>query len=205
MAFRHQPVDALAHFLPEGAYPYIRQYLNQYPVTLTITKSRATKYGDYSFQHQRHKISINGNLNPYEFLITLLHELAHLITFLRHERNVAPHGIEWKNCYAGLLKEFMALKIFPDTLVTALEKHLTHMKATHCNDPALTKALQAYNAHPNNCSYVSDFPVGAIFHTKQGEPFQILAKLRTRYRCQSLVTKYIYLFPGMYEVQQSKS
>ena len=42
--------------------------------------------------YNNHRISVNGNLNKYSFLITLIHELAHLLTFTQYKNRVDPHG-----------------------------------------------------------------------------------------------------------------
>jgi len=75
------PLNALNAYLPDGAFAPVVALINQYKVHLTVTKARKSVLGDYrhAFQGANHKISVNGNLNKYEFLITLLHELAHLL------------------------------------------------------------------------------------------------------------------------------
>lgn len=201
MAYIQKHINALTAFIPEPAYPLLLHYLKTYRVDLTITKSRKSRYGDYTFdpQSRRHKISVNGTLNPYEFLITLLHELAHLVTFVRYQYTVAPHGAEWKNNFSKILKEFMKLDFFPEDILQALERHINNVKATQCRDEKLAKVLQSYNEYP--AVHVSDIGVGNMFLLENGEQYRILEKLRTRYKCLSLQDHRIYLFPGLYEVQ----
>lgn len=200
MTYIKKNIHSLTAFIPEPAYPMLLHYLKTYRVDLTITKSRKSRYGDYSFdpQSRRHKISVNGTLNPYEFLITLLHEIAHLVTFVQHQYSVAPHGAEWKNNFSKILKEFMKLDLFPKDILQALERHINHVKATQCRDEKLAKVLQSYNEYP--AVHVSDIGVGNIFLLENGEQYRILEKLRTRYKCLSLQDNRIYLFPGLYEV-----
>lgn len=202
MALKSHRLDALAQFLPSGAYPLVLKYLRLYPVQLSITKSRATKYGDYSFHTLRleHKITINGNLNVYEFLITLLHELAHLITFVQYKNKVAPHGEEWKNNYRFILTEFINTSIFPISIQEALINHMNNLKASHCHDPILTKVLHQFNP-PSELVFINELNIGSQFKTDKNEIFEILEKRRTRYRCQSLSNKKIYLFPGLFQVK----
>lgn len=201
MAYIKKSIHSLTTFIPEPAYPLLLHYLKTYRVDLTITKSRKSRYGDYSFdpRSQRHKISVNGTLNPYEFLITLLHELAHLVTFVQYQYTVAPHGVEWKNNFSRILKEFMKLDLFPQDILQALESHINNVKATQCRDEKLAKILQSYNEYP--AVHVSDIGVGNTFLLENGEQYRILEKLRTRYKCLSLRDNRIYLFPGLYEVQ----
>ena len=90
MAAIEHPLHDLAEFLPEGSFDHVVQYLYQYKVHLTVARSRKTVLGDYrhAFRGNNHRISVNGNLNKYEFLITLLHELAHLLTFEQYKNTV---------------------------------------------------------------------------------------------------------------------
>ena len=93
----------------------VLNYLRQYKVHLTVAKERKSILGDYRHRthHDNHRISVNGNLNKYSFLITLLHELAHLLTFEQFGNNVMAHGREWKMIYAQLLDQFLKHHVFP--------------------------------------------------------------------------------------------
>ena len=99
MAKKEAPLTYLRQFIPEAAVARVLQYLHQYNVHLTITRERKTVLGDYrhATHHQTHRISVNSNLNKFSFLITLIHELAHLVTFNAHGHRVQAHGREWKN------------------------------------------------------------------------------------------------------------
>ncbi|MEO7767361.1 MAG: SprT-like domain-containing protein, partial [Ferruginibacter sp.] len=103
------PLHQLKQYLPVGSFDEVSQYLQQYQVQLTITRERKSVLGDYrnSFADKNHRISVNGNLNPYAFLITLLHELAHLFTYERFGNKVMAHGQEWKNEYSKVLARFL--------------------------------------------------------------------------------------------------
>ena len=39
---------------------------------------------------------MNNNLNKYSFLITITHEIAHMMIWEKHQNKVDPHGEEWK-------------------------------------------------------------------------------------------------------------
>ena len=108
--------DVLQNFLPDNTYTYIVPFIEQYTIHLTITKDRKQVLGDYrnpTPDKPFHRISINGTLNKYSFLITLLHEIAHLITFVHHQHKVSPHGKEWKSFFSNLLAPLMGKNIFP--------------------------------------------------------------------------------------------
>ena len=117
MAKVEHPLEALRQFLPEGSFDPVVQLIHQYKVHLTVTKARKSVLGDYRhpFLGANHKISVNGNLNQYEFLITLLHELAHLLCYESYKNRVEAHGQEWKSIYGNLLAQFIQMDIFKFT------------------------------------------------------------------------------------------
>ena len=106
----------LAGFLPEGSFDDVLDYLHRYKVHLTITRERLTKLGDYRNRRSglNHRISVNGNLNKYAFLITLLHELGHLLAFEKYGHRIAAHGQEWKNEFSSILEGFITKKILKE-------------------------------------------------------------------------------------------
>src|SRR5829696_6839224 len=98
---KEAPISHLENFLPPATYEAVLQYLQFYKIHLTIAKERKSILGDYRHRthHENHRISVNGNLNHFSFLITLLHELAHLLTFEQYKNNVQAHGKEWKTIF----------------------------------------------------------------------------------------------------------
>src|SRR6476660_1185740 len=101
MSKKEAPISALQTYLPPNTYGPVLHYLQFYKVHHTVAKERKSILGDYRHRHgaQTHRISVNGNLNPYAFLITLLHELAHLLTFEKWGNKVSAHGKEWKTVF----------------------------------------------------------------------------------------------------------
>src|ERR1700750_1178375 len=104
MPKKEAPLTRLQDYLPVGTYDAVIDFLNKYRVHLTVSRERKSILGDYRHRTQadNHRISINGNLNKYAFLITLLHELAHLLTFEQFGNRVMSHGKEWKHIYGQL-------------------------------------------------------------------------------------------------------
>lgn len=201
---KEAPLNALEQFLPAGAYEPVAQYLVQYKVHLTITRQRETLLGDYrnAVDGKNHRISVNGNLNPYAFLVTLLHELAHLLTFDNYGHRVAAHGKEWKNEYGKLLAQFLLHKLFPADVEKALLKSLQNPAASTCGEEHLTRVLRRYDAqHKNGKLLIEELQAGAIFKTKDGRLFKRVEKLRKRYKCIEIKTGAVYLFNALYEVE----
>ena len=121
MPKQEAPLPQLKQYLPEGSFDEVSHYLLHYKVQLTITRERKSVLCDYrnSFAGKNHRISINGNLNPYAFLITLLHELAHLFTYESFSHRVQAHGQEWKNAYSKVLALFFLTKRFTPDITKA--------------------------------------------------------------------------------------
>lgn len=196
-------MDYLRRFIPEPAVLKVLDYLRQYNVHLTITQERKTVLGDYrhATQYKAHRISVNGNLNPYAFLITLVHELAHLVTFTQYGNRVQSHGKEWKTLYAVLLSEFLKEKIFPADIQQAIGQSLHDLPASSCADESLMRVLRRYDRNNNGLVLVEEVPEGQLFDIGEGRIFQKGKKLRKRYQCLEVKTGKMYLFSPIYEVK----
>ncbi len=203
MAKKEVPLLSLNDFLPEGSYQPVAHYLNYHKVHLTVTRKRETLLGDYRHAHRdkAHRISINGNLNKYSFLITLLHELAHLFTFEQYGNRVAPHGAEWKKIYGQILADFTGKGFFPSDVESTLLSSLRNPAATTCGDEQLLRVLRNYDAKKSHIKLVEELPEGQPFRIKADRYFIRGEKLRTRYKCYEPATKKWYLFSGLYEVE----
>jgi hypothetical protein len=203
MSKAQAPLQSLNDFLPEGSYPMVEPYLLHYKVHLTITRSRSTVLGDYRNAHgeKAHRISVNGNLNPYAFLVTLLHELAHLITFIRYGHRVEAHGKEWKQQFSDLLKDFLGTTIFPVDVRTQLVKSLNNPAASSCADVSLMRVLRNYDNVKEGHCLVEELSVGALFVIKGGRVFSCGERVRKRIKATEIATGKVYLFSPVYEVQ----
>src|SRR4051812_31861889 len=132
MPKKEAPVSHLQQYLPAGTYEGVLEYLQQYHVHLTVAKERKSILGDYRHRTrmENHRISINGNLNNFSFLITLLHELAHLLTFEKYGNRVSSHGKEWKLIFGQLLKRFIDKDVFPADIRLSLLESLHNPSAS---------------------------------------------------------------------------
>ncbi len=207
MAAIEHPLNVLGHFLPEGSFDYVVKYLYQFKVHLTVAKSRKSVLGDYRHAHQgnNHRISVNGNLNPYEFLITLLHELAHLLTFEQYQNRVEPHGKEWKSIYSKLLIDFVGFNVFPPEIVNALQKSIISPAATANGETELLMVLRKYNSiKKEGVCIIADLPMGSLFMLSNGKIFKKGALRRKRYTCTELKTGLMYTISAITEVKLIK-
>jgi len=198
------PLTYLQNYLPEAAASPVLALLQQYKVHLTITKERKSVLGDYRHAHQNaaHRISVNGNLNPYAFLITLVHELAHLVTFLQYGHRVQAHGREWKQVYKMLLTRFLEMHIFPADILTSLQSSLHNLPASSCADEGLMRVLRRYDKKEEGMLLVEELPEGALFVLDDGKIFKKGQRLRKRFQCTEVKTGKLYLFSPIYEVKK---
>jgi SprT protein len=203
MPKKEVPVSQLEGYLPPKTSDAVLVYLHQHKVHLTVAKERKSILGDYRHRthHTNHRISVNGNLNPYAFLITLLHEIAHLLTFEQHGRYVQAHGREWKNIFGNLLHQFVQQKVFPSEIEKELLHSLQNPAASSCAEDGLLRVLREYDTSTPNHHLVEELLPGAVFKLKDGRLFQKKEKLRKRYKCVELKTGKLYLFSPVYEVE----
>lgn len=192
----------LSKYMPEAAAPIISQWINDTCCRFKVTRSRKTKLGDYRspFKGNPHQITVNHDLNPYSFLITSIHEFAHLKTYLKHKNTVKPHGQEWKENFVILLKPFIKLSIFPNDILLAISRYMDNPTASSCTDLNLYRVLKKYDNKVDAGVVVEDLPQDAIFTLKNGRKFKKMEKARKRYKCIEITTKKVYLFHPIAEV-----
>jgi SprT protein len=207
MPKKEAPLEYLRRFIPAESAQKTLDYLVQYKVHLTITRGRKTVLGDYrhATMTKTHRISVNGNMNKYAFLITLIHELAHLVTFLRFGNRVQAHGKEWKRIYGEMLLDFMQLPVFPPDIRQALVSSLHNLPASSCADEPLMRVLRNYDELKDGQLLVEQVAEGKLFDTGEGRIFRKGKKLRKRYQCLEIKTGKLYLFSPVYEVTEIAS
>jgi hypothetical protein len=203
MAKKEAPISSLQQYLPPDTYDAVLNYLHYYNVHLTIARDRKSILGDYRHRtiNYNHRISVNGSLNKFSFLITLLHELAHLLAFERFGNKIFSHGKEWKNIFGQLLDQFIKQGVFPSDIKEALLQSLLNPAATSCGDEVLLKVLKRYDEVKSGLVFIESIPAGALFKTHDGKIFKKGIKLRKRFRCEEISTRKVYLFSGVYEAR----
>jgi SprT protein len=193
--------NAIRPFVPAGTELRLAAQIVEYRCHLTITRDRKTKSGDYRhpFGKQGHRISVNGTLNQYAFLITFVHEMAHLINWERHGRKVDPHGKEWKKAFQEEMVHFLREDVFPADLWTQLRKHMARPKAATVRDLDLVRILRNYDRQ-SDLLLLENVPTDHEFllgnkRFKKGE------QLRKRFRCTQVNTGKVYLVSAIAEVE----
>jgi hypothetical protein len=171
-----------------------------------ITKKRLSKFGDYRFHRQdgSHTITINHDLNPHAFLTTYIHEVAHLITFEKHQRAVLPHGKEWKRNFQKLMLPLLREDIYPMTILSPLALHMKNPKASSASDSRLYKVL--HNDHQNHTKSVllEGISIGTKFLFNK-KVYRKVEKKRTRSVCELVNSGKRYLISDSAPVQPFKN
>lgn len=191
----------LAPYIPENALDGAFELIKKHHVHLKIVNQRVTRHGDYRRNPDgSHLITVNAGKNPYRFLITLIHEIAHLVAYQIYGHQIMPHGAEWKHTFKTLMVPFIRPSIFPAKIVPLLVRHFQNPKASSDTDSTLALALKQYDP-PNNMNYVFEIPFGSLFRIHNGKVFKKFAQKVKRYECIEVATGRVYLFNPNAEVE----
>ena len=186
--------EILEKYLPDRSVLPVFELIKTNDIHLKIVNERVTKHGDYRrYNNGQHQITVNASLNKYRFLMTLIHEIAHLIAFEEYGRKIKPHGIEWKNTFRQLMLPFINPSVFPNKVLPLIAKHFKNPKASSDTDAALSVALQEFDLE-NEQTYIFQIPAGSTFRISNGKVFKKGNKRIKRYECLEISTGKVYLF-----------
>jgi len=195
----------LSKYIPQAAIDPIYDWLKENRIHLRISRARTTKLGDYRSPHngKGHQITVNHNLNPYAFLITLVHEIAHQQVWIKHGNRVKAHGREWKDTYRKLMDPFIDSGVFPDDVKQALIRYMGKSYASSGTDLNLSRVLQRYDAEPGLT--LEQIREGSTFRIPGGKTFIKGSLNRKRYRCIRTDNNRVYLVSALAQVELLKS
>jgi SprT protein len=195
-------MEGFKKFLPAGFEEVVVDLFLAYPVRFKIVPPRKTKLGDFSIGHgmEKPQITINGDLNPYSFLITTLHEFAHLHTYQQYGNRVNPHGEEWKANFRKLLIPIIDSGKLPKDIEISLVNSLVSMKASSCTDIKLSRVLKNYDARKEGFEILEQLPKNTIF-VLNGRQFIKGNLRRKKFLCEETISKRMFLINSLAEVQ----
>ena len=184
--------EVLQRFFPAAAVDYCFELWKGHGFAFKIKRKRSTKLGDYKYDPRtcRHTITVNNDLNPYSFLVTYIHEVAHLVTFKKYKRSVPPHGKEWKHAFKVLMQPLLTPGVFPTPLLARVTKYMRDPKASSCNDHDLSMALAQYDT--NKSIVLQEIEIGSLFRLGT-RTFKKEELKRTRYVCLEVKSGRRYL------------
>lgn len=185
----------LEKYLPTPAVAPCLQLIQAHQVHLKIVNARVTRHGDYRRNLDgKHAITVNASLNKYRFLMTLVHEIAHLLAFKQYGYHIKPHGLEWKSTFKSLMLPFIRPEVFPLDLLPFLARHFKNPKASTDTDAALSVAFSRYDSVLGNESHIFELPFGSLFKIYSGKIFKKGKKRVKRYECIEVSSGKTYLF-----------
>ncbi len=195
--------QVLVKYVPENAVHYCLDLWISIPFHFKVAKKRQSKLGDYRYDPASgsHSISVNFDLNQYSFLITYIHEVAHLLTIDRNGRKTPPHGDAWKSNFKELMAPMLTDLVFPMDILPLLVQHMKNPKASSYADPALVRALSMYDDHNDGLVALSMLEEGDVFEFNKSM-YTKLSVRRTRALCLQEGTMRKYLIPKMAMVRK---
>lgn len=197
----HQKV--LRKYIPEEFVEYVVELILRNPLEFRIVPPRKTKLGDFRYGRalKRPMITINGDLNPYSFLITTLHELAHYFTHLNFGHRIKAHGKEWQKEYSRLIYPVIETGHLPKDIEHTLLQSLVNVKASSCTDLNLYRVLKSYNVDNHLVIHLEDLAENEKF-LLSGKIFSKGKLRRKRYLCTEVNTRKNYLVSAIAEVEK---
>lgn len=193
---------ALSQYVPSAASVYCEHLYQTGKFDLVLSRPRRTRLGDFTIKTGvAPRITVNANLNPYNFLITYLHEVAHYRVYQKYQgmfrRKIAPHGPEWKSEFNMLLQPVMNEDVFPVEILIPLFIYARNPKASTGGDLVLYNAIKKFDA-PSLSSNKT-----VLLHLSEGSDFVFHNRLfvrgsvrRTRVLCTDKVSQRRYTIPA---------
>ena len=188
--------------VPTLASAYCEELYHLHTFDFFLSKPRRTRLGDFTVRPGfTPRITINVNLNPYNFLITYLHEVAHCVVHYKYKgrsrRRVAPHGAEWKHEFRLLLLPVMNESIFPEDVLAPLLRYSENPAASTGGDQILFNVLRKYDDEHANAGRI------ALFQLNEGTSFVFQNRTftrgtlrRTRVLCTDKASQRLYTIPA---------
>lgn len=191
-----------APFFPAAALEYCFLLWEQHQFNFKISKDRQTKLGDFRYHRDKnlYAITVNRGLNPYSFLITYIHEVAHVCTYRQFKNSCKPHGQEWQENFRKLAAPILNRAVFPEKVLVEFRNYLQSPAASTSGCMPLTIALRTYDKEVEQQQILAAIKAGTKFIFKN-RTFQKVKTKRTRALCKDLGNGRNYLIPEVAQVE----
>lgn len=198
----------LAQKVPAYGLPIVGRLVRAYDFRFRFAKPRRSKLGDFTRSAQGAvTLTVNVDLSAELFLVTFLHEVAHLEATLGRTRRELPHGRRWQGCFGALLKELCrdAEGQMAQPLRDALLAHSAAPSATLHADVRLAALLlpagkEASQSSVEGGSIVETLVAGTPF-AYRGRSFLLAGKLSKRHYATELKSGRLYSFAAQCRVR----
>jgi len=197
--------NEVLNYIPKTSIFLVENLINEEDLIIKVVKARKTKHGDFRrLIDGSNQITINHISNPYRFLITLIHELAHFRVNQNLKKRIKPHGIEWKKTFQLMMLPLLNNVIFPDEILSRLAHYLKNPSATTDSNINLVISLSKYDLQENDNMFLLDIPNEDLFQHNEKKIYKKIGKLRKRYICKEIATSKRYLFSPVARVKKIK-
>jgi SprT protein len=196
--------EILQQKVPAGAADYCYKIWEENPFSFTVARTRSSCFGNYIFRNNTHKITVNHDLNPFAFLLTYVHEVAHLHTHLQKmtfkRKKFLPHGIEWKTHFQRLMQPVLNATIYPEKILKPLSEYMSNPAASSVGYAPLQEALRSFDEKQDDNIALGQIPDNQWFEFR-GVVFQKLELRRTRVLCLEKKSKRKYTISAIARVK----
>ena len=197
--------NEVLNYIPKTSIFLVENLINEEDLIIKVVKARKTKHGDFRrLIDGSNQITINHISNPFRFLITLIHELAHFRVNQNLKKRIKPHGIEWKKTFQLMMLPLLNNVIFPDEILSRLAHYLKNPSATTDSNINLVISLSKYDLQENDNMFLLDIPNEDLFQHNEKKIYKKIGKLRKRYICKEIATSKRYLFSPVARVKKIK-
>ena len=202
----------LAQKVPAYGLPVVSRVVRAYDFAFRFAQSRRSKLGDFTRTAQGLvTLTVNMDLGSELFLVTFLHEVAHLEATLNQPRRSQPHGRRWQTCFGNLLKELClhAEGQMAVPLRDALLAHSIAPSATLHADSRLASLLLPPAGTPDSpiapdgCAFVEALVTHTAFWYR-GRSFLLSGKLSKRHYATEMRSGRLYSFSAQCRVKVLK-
>lgn len=179
--------------MPAPAAAYCQHLHQTYGFAFRLARSRRSRLGNFRvWTDGRTQITVNADLNPWRFLITYVHEVAHAHVHKHVRRSTAPHGPAWQQAFQQLIQPVLTDTVFPPAVLEPLRQYLRKPAATTHSDTALILALRQLDTASDRSPAVAgvmlrDMAEGAMF-TFNKKKYVRGTLRRTRVVCKELAS-----------------
>lgn len=176
---------------------HLKNWLKEDNVIIKVSKKRNSKLGDFRVNKNNFQISVNYDLAPELFFLTLTHEIAHLKCYKAFKNKIKPHGKEWKNMFSYLIED--SINTYSADFQTILKSFKKNPKANYYSFAPMVIYFDKING--KEITYLKDIAENDSFFLR-GKIFVKKRKRKIKYLCTEIATGRNYLIHALATVEK---